>query len=108
MTHSIEINHIQYTWHPGPFAPRTLYGVRIVPASLIPDGMVMTLRNVRDERLVLRGEMHGEGICFYHIEGEGGVGLIGEWVRAEVVLDETPAWATALRERLMCEMGGRK
>jgi hypothetical protein len=97
-------NRKLYTWTPV-HTPRTLYGVPLLPQSLIPDGLVMTLVNVEGASLTLRGELIGETIRFTHLAGEGGQWIIGVWtpsgLREKVAaFPERPSWAQKLYEVL--------
>ncbi len=70
---------VTYIWRL--YAPiMFLYGKVVRRSSLTPDGMTLTLRTIDDEELVIRGEQHGKAIAFYHIEGQGGGFVIGQWV----------------------------
>lgn len=102
----IQLNGTRYVWRPSPFPLQILYGAPVILASLIPDGLVLTLRNVRGERLVIRGEPFGEGIAFFHLCGEGGNRLIGEWVAMTV--EKEPAWAAKLRASFAETLRGSK
>lgn len=83
---------------------RRLYGRPIVPASLIPNARVMTLRNVQGEELILHGEPHGSEIHFYHLVGTGGRRCIGRWVaidQDEVTAREIEKMAKGLPNTLL-------
>lgn len=79
----------RYTWVMS--TPVTsLYGLPVIPTSLVPEGRVMTLRNEAMEELTLRGETHEDSIVFFHIEGGGYE--IGAWMPL------LPDWVIKLRE----------
>lgn len=92
------LNGVSYAWQPAPVHLAVLYGAPLILSSRIPVGMVMTLRNIHDAELTIRGERHGEDIRFYHLTGEGSM-LIGAWVKTDYQREEEPSWAAVLRAR---------
>lgn len=106
------IDGVRYMWTPEQ-TPETLYGERLLATSLVPAGMLMTLRTVCGQELHLRGEIHGEDICFFHITVQGGYGEIGHWTPlilpnmvdvAHGTPHDLPTWAHKIR-RMTIERG---
>ncbi len=92
------LNSISYTWEPAPYVLPSLYAAPLIAGSDIPDGMIMTLRNINGDELIIRGEMHGDCIVFRHMCGYQRT--IGAWVPVEVAPPAYVPKRAAVRKRL--------